>query len=67
MRTSSALSQGFRPVRGLFTETRQASTTYWSCKLCDYTYFENHEGGGWPLSVNGLFHLVRHLKGHTVS
>lgn len=63
-RQASALSQGFRPVRSLFSETLQGNTTYWACRLCPYLYYEVHVTSDWPLSVAGLFALVKHLKGH---
>lgn len=63
-RSASALSQGFRPVRSLFTETVQGNTTYWACQLCPFLYYEVQASSNWPLSVAGLFMLVKHLKGH---
>ena len=64
-RESSAISVGMRPVRALFTESVQGTTTYWACRLCPYLYYEVADTEGWPLSINGLFLLVKHLKGHT--
>jgi hypothetical protein len=63
-RSSSALSVGMRPVRALFTESVQGSSTYWTCRLCSWLYHEANVSSGWPISVGGLFMLVKHLKGH---
>lgn len=63
MKSATSLSVGFRPVRALFVETRNSSQTLWACRLCPFSYYENVTIG-WPISVSGLFTLVRHLKGH---
>jgi hypothetical protein len=63
-RSSSSLSRGLRPLRALFTESVQGSTTYWACRLCPWLYHETTEPSGWPLSVGGLYALAKHLRGH---
>jgi len=64
MRDTSALSIGVRPLRALFREEREGGMTHWYCRLCPYSYFEFLTGTGWPLSVDGLFILTKHLRGH---
>ena len=63
-RTSSALSTGFRPVRALFVESRLFGSTVWTCRLCEYTYTEVTNATGWPLTLDGLYLLVKHVKNH---
>jgi hypothetical protein len=67
MRQQSALGRGFAPVRALFTESVQGSSTYWACRLCPWLFHEVNESSGWPISVSGLYMLIKHLKGHQTS
>jgi hypothetical protein len=66
-RHASSLSVGVRPIRELFREEIVGANRYWFCKLCPYAWYEESVVDGWPLSIDGLFHLVKHLRGHTSS
>ncbi len=63
-RTRSSLSGGLEPVRSLFREERRESLTTWICRLCGHQYQEEALGLGWPVSLQGLFWLVKHVRGH---
>jgi hypothetical protein len=58
---------GIRPIRELFRELHEpdSATVRFECKLCDYTYWEPAGATGWAVSLQGLFMLVKHLRGHT--
>ena len=64
MKAASALSIGLRPLRALYREEHHDDQTWWCCVLCPYSYFEHGNTLGWPLSIDGLFILTKHLRGH---
>jgi hypothetical protein len=68
-RISSALSGAVRPVRELFDERHSGRQIIFTCKLCRWQYSEESLEGylGWAVSVNGLFLLVKHLRGHVLN
>jgi hypothetical protein len=59
------MSSGFRTVHELFREKRQETRVDWQCRLCEYCYWEPLSPPGWPMTVDGLFQLVKHLRSHT--
>lgn len=65
-RRSSSLSGSIRPLRSLFLETHGNGNVHYQCKLCYFTYSEENRytSLGWATTVDGLFTLVKHMKGH---
>jgi hypothetical protein len=60
----TALGAGFRPVRALFIESHMGNSTWWHCRLCSYAYTETEQSPDWPVSLQGLLLLVKHVRGH---
>jgi hypothetical protein len=63
-REQSAFLASCSRLRTFYGEMRGDSRITWACRLCEFSYWEPVTLGGWPITLNGLYALVKHFRGH---